>query len=182
MEPVALRSLRAEPARPHATSARWPLSALLLMALLVGAVVAPSPVAAASCPRPPVDLATLIALQPERGPLAIKYPPVYGAFYERAQACFGRTELTLSAFVAAPEGLGGTTTFYISPAWFEGGFFVQPSAEEISPGFGVGPRHSAPRPRQLPWAMLQIVQYCVLSLRGCSRTVRIANAMSSGRR
>jgi len=35
---------------------------------------------------------------------------------------------------------------------------------------------------QLPWAMLQIVQYCVRSLRGCSRTVRIAKAMSSGRR
>ncbi len=37
-------------------------------------------------------------------------------------------------------------------------------------------------PDQLPWAMLQIVQYWVRSRRGCSRTVLIANAMSSGRR
>ena len=37
-------------------------------------------------------------------------------------------------------------------------------------------------PPQLPWAMLQIVQYCVRSRRGCSRTVRMAKAMSSGLR
>src|SRR4029079_5086130 len=49
-------------------------------------------------------------------------------------------------------------------------------ARRIAPG----------RPRrgtdQLPCAMLQIVQYCVRRRRGCSRTVRIANAMSSGLR
>jgi len=68
------------------------------------------------------------------------------------------------------------------------GAFVHPELDGTSPFIWVKTADEIlaktpwPRLGQLPCAMLQIVQYCVRSRRGCSRTVRIAKAMSSGLR
>jgi hypothetical protein len=73
--------------------------------------------------------------------LSIKFSPVVGVYNERAAACYGDRPLTFAAFVAKPEGLGGTAAFQIEPSWIaDPTFTVQPSAEHLDPpAYGVGP-------------------------------------------
>jgi hypothetical protein len=73
--------------------------------------------------------------------LAVEFRPVFGVYNERAAACYGDRPLTFRAFVAEPEGLGGTTNFEIEPAWIASPTFaVQPTGELLGPpAFGVGP-------------------------------------------
>ena len=100
----------------------------------------------------------------------------------------------ISASSAAARVAGGrlascqSTAADADPAGVDGG------ADDAGDAVGVDDAHPATsarasrrapgRPRRItrqePWAMLQIVQYWVRRRRGCSRTVRIANAMSSG--
>jgi hypothetical protein len=93
------------------------------------------------CPAPPVGVEALIELDANPGPLAVKFRPVLGVYNERAAACYGDRPLTFTAFVAAPEGLGGTVTFLIQPSWIASPtFVVQPSGQLLAPpAFGVGP-------------------------------------------
>jgi hypothetical protein len=93
------------------------------------------------CPAPPLDLGALIALDADPGPLSVEFRPAFGVYNERAAACYGDRPLTFRAFVAEPEGLGGTTNFEIEPAWIASPTFaVQPSGELLGPpAFGVGP-------------------------------------------
>ena len=98
---------------------------------------APSP----GCPALPIAIEALIALDAEAGPLALKFRPMMGVYNERAAACYGDRPLAVRAFVASPEGMGGTSDFLIEPAWIANPTFaVQPSGELLSPpAFGVGP-------------------------------------------
>jgi hypothetical protein len=93
------------------------------------------------CPAQPVAVDALIGLDADPGPLAVKFPPVFGVYNERAATCYGDRPLTFRAFVAAPEGLGGTVTFEIQPSWIgTPTFMVQPSGALAGPpAFGVGP-------------------------------------------
>ena len=95
----------------------------------------------ADCPVPPVRVEDLIELDADPGPLAAKFRPVSGVYNERAAACYRDRSLTFTAFVAAPEGLGGTATFLIEPSWIASPTLpVQPSGELLAPpAFGVGP-------------------------------------------
>jgi hypothetical protein len=95
----------------------------------------------ADCPALPIGVEALIAFDADAGPLAVEFRPVLGVYNERAAACYGERPLTFRAFVAEPEGLGGTSTFLIEPAWIASPTFaVQPSGELLGPpAFGVGP-------------------------------------------
>ncbi len=93
---------------------------LLLAVVTVGAIhlVAPAAtVASAVCP-PPGTLADIIAVDADhRGPLTEAFPPIYGPYAEGAAACWPGQEIVFTAFVSSPEGLGGTRSFTIEPAW-----------------------------------------------------------------
>jgi hypothetical protein len=86
-------------------------AALLVAGFLVfgGVITAPPPVDAAGCPPVPTTVAQLAAFNGG------------GATWDpsRSVRCLGDRVLTLRAFVARPDGIGGVRTWAISPAWFE---------------------------------------------------------------
>ena len=45
------------------------------------------------------------------------FRPIYGTYSEAALACYRDRELRFTAFVAAPEGLGGARSYRIEPLW-----------------------------------------------------------------
>jgi hypothetical protein len=97
----------------------WVLVAATVVACSTnGTVTDPSssPGAAAACPESPA-LADVIALDRDPGPLTIAFRPLYGHYAEAALACYGNSDLQFTAFVAAPEGLGGVVDYVIEPAW-----------------------------------------------------------------
>ena len=67
-----------------------------------------------ACPRSPISVADLVALQADRGPLQA-FPLSVARMNERALACFGGRELRFVAFVDQPGGLGGVTAYTITP-------------------------------------------------------------------
>lgn len=96
-------------------------------------------VAAAGCPTRPT-LAELIALDEDPGALTEAFRPVYGTYKEAALACYGDSGLTVRAFVAAPEGLGGARPYAIEPAWLASpGGFLAATDRVIEPGIFEGP-------------------------------------------
>lgn len=106
----------------------------------------PSPVASTSaaagpaCPTEPVNLDDLIGLRRDIGPLTTRYTD---RLNERALACIGSSDVHLVAFVANPEGLGGTVGYTVSPAWLDTWSspttFVAASDSESIPGAFAGP-------------------------------------------
>ena len=117
--------------------------ALLMCAAALAAsfgATRPGPVVGASCPALPVSVADLVRLSQSPGPLAKAFALGVTPISERALACFGGRELTLTAFVNEPDGIGGASSFGIKPTWIvSGNLIIFGSAREVSPGFGDGP-------------------------------------------
>jgi hypothetical protein len=120
--------------------------AIRLVALVGLVLVTPGHVLATTfgplldCP-PIATMKTIVSLRDRPGPLAAAYDePMLN---EQALACFGARQLTILAFRAAPEGLGGAVSYAVEPSWLdtwqEGRFFVALSDKEIEPGFVEGP-------------------------------------------
>ena len=69
-------------------------------------------------PAPPATLGGLINVDAaEAGPLTVRFGPVFGVFGEMAAGCWPGEEITLTGFVASPEGLGGVSSFTMEPGW-----------------------------------------------------------------
>jgi hypothetical protein len=89
-----------------------------------------------------MTLETLIGLSLDEGPLSARYGGWLG---ERALECFAANELTFVAFVASPEGLGGTVDYTVAPAWLEtwdrsgADRYLAASDLEAAPGAPNGP-------------------------------------------
>jgi hypothetical protein len=91
------------------------------------------------CPRSPVTVADLVALQADRGPLD-RFRMAVVPMNERALACFGGVEIRFVAFVNRPGGLGGTQAYRITPLWITNPTLTLfGSTREVAPGFGDGP-------------------------------------------
>jgi hypothetical protein len=111
-------------------------------AALPAGTPAPSADAAAvpACPVGPARLEDLISLRLDGGPLSDRY---LNPLNERALTCFRGTTLTFTAFLAAPEGLGGTVAYQLTPAWIDtwngASTFVAASDHEAAPGAPAGP-------------------------------------------
>jgi hypothetical protein len=88
------------------------LAFLAAVLLLVGAgvVAVPMSAAAAACPPAPTTVAELRAMVGG------------GATWDPSAPvrCLGDRILTIRAFVARPDGIGGVRLWSLSPAWFEG--------------------------------------------------------------
>lgn len=89
-----------------------------------------------------VDLQWLIDLRSWQGPQAIEQG--INALNELAVACYGANDLVLTAFMAAPEGLGGTVPYYLDPPWLDTWIgsparFLAVSDGESEPGVADGP-------------------------------------------
>jgi len=130
-----------------------PTALLALPVLLLAASALLAGPAAAAEPTPPPDslcrdypaaatpLRWLLDLQDGSGPLAgsLGLP----GLNERAIYCFGRGNLTVTAFVAQPEGLGGTVPYVVSPAWMDtwmsAGTFLAVGDAEAAQGAPAGP-------------------------------------------
>lgn len=117
-----------------------PWSSLVRVATLLFAIgallpaVAPAPVLArAPCPdRHAVTVHQLLDLAPYD-------VSGYWGVNPRAHACFGGQTITIRGFANWPDGLGGTSTSGIRPAYFEWPtFFLFASSRELAPGFGKG--------------------------------------------
>jgi hypothetical protein len=103
----------------------------------IGASAIPS--TAARCPTEPT-LADLIALDRDPGPLTVAYRPIYGTYSEAATECYGSGELRFVAFVAAPDGLGGTRSYRIEPDWLVSrSHWIAPDDSKQPEGFFSGP-------------------------------------------
>ena len=135
--------MNALPARlPASRGIRRRLALLVCSAAIAVGVGSARPAAAlaASCPDLPVTVSDLVGLQRPPGPLAKAFPLGVTPINERALACYGGRELTLSAFVNQTGGIGGVTAFAITPSWIvSGNLIVFGSAREVSPGVGDGP-------------------------------------------
>ena len=91
-----------------------------------------------ACPRSPISVADLVALQADRGPLQA-FPLSVARMNERALACFGGRELRFVAFVDQPGGLGGVNAYTITPPWITNPTLtVFGSDHETAPGVGDG--------------------------------------------
>jgi hypothetical protein len=91
-----------------------------------------------ACPRSPVTVADLVALQADRGPLD-RFRMAVVPTNERALVCFGRAEIRFVAYVNRLEGLGGTQAYRITPLWITNPTLtVFESNRETAPGFGDG--------------------------------------------
>ena len=144
--------------RPRLRSARvivQRVGALLLggvLATSIGALPGPwtgSVSAAGQCPLDPT-VRQLIGLDRPGGPLSTEFPPIFGSYHERALACYGSRELSLRAFVAAPEGLGGTQPYSIKPRWLTSvSSFLAPADQEVEPGVFEGPWFSVAVPSRV---------------------------------
>lgn len=103
----------------------------------------PTPGQVAACPTGPVTLETLIGLRDDLGPLSRRYGNTLDRLNERALECFGSATLSFVAFVASPQGLGGTVAFSLAPAWLDtahsGERFLAASDREAAPGAPYGP-------------------------------------------
>ena len=119
-----------------------------LAVLVIGAIelAAPGPATASSvCPPPPTELAGLIS--PDAAgdsPLTEQFRPVYGVYAEAAASCWAGAEITVTGFVAGPEGLGGVAPFSIEPVWMTSRAHflsvtnvVDPEAGPVGPFFPV---------------------------------------------
>ncbi len=92
------------------------------------------------CPRPPISVADLVALQRDRGSLQAAFPLSVAPLNERALACFGGRELHFVAFVDRTGGVGGANAYTIKPLWItDPTLTVFGSAHEMAPGVGDGP-------------------------------------------
>jgi hypothetical protein len=107
--------------------------------------------AAASTP-PPDSLCTgyehgamplrwLLDLEDGSGPLAASY--ALPRLNERAIYCYGGRDLVVTAFDAAPEGLGGAIPYVVSPGWMDtwmsAATFLAATDDEAAPGAPAGP-------------------------------------------
>ena len=116
---------------------------VFLAVVAAGAIhlVAPAATdASAVCP-PPGTLADIIAVDADHhGPLTEEFPPIYGPYAEGAAACWPGQEIVVTAFVSNPEGLGGTRSFTIEPAWLVSqAHFLSTSATVDAESGPVGP-------------------------------------------
>ena len=116
---------------------------VLLAAIAAGAIHLAAPaatVASAVCP-PPGTLAEIIAVDADQhGPLTEAFPPIYGPYAEGAAACWPGQEIVVTAFVSSPEGLGGTRSFTIEPAWLVSEAHFLSASATVDPESGpVGP-------------------------------------------
>jgi hypothetical protein len=82
----------------------------------------------------------LIGLRRDIGPLSRRYQD---RLNERAFECYGAAELHLVVYVANPEGLGGTVSYVLTPAWLDSWSspttFLAASDREAAPGAAAGP-------------------------------------------
>ncbi len=92
------------------------------------------------CPPGPATLEMLIGLRRDIGPLSRRYDDPLN---ERALQCYGSAELHLVAYVAKPEGLGGTRVWILKPRWLDSWFatttFLAASDRERTPSAPFGP-------------------------------------------
>lgn len=88
----------------------------------------------------PATLRWILDLRTWRGDLARRYDL---SLNELAAACYGRTDLTITAFRTGPEGLGGIVPYYLSPAWLDtwlsSAHFLAATDLEAAPGAPAGP-------------------------------------------
>jgi hypothetical protein len=112
-----------------------------LIGILGLALSAPLPVlGSAVCPPAPTTLADLIASDTGKGPLAEQFRPVYGVYAEAAAGCWPGEVITVTGFVARPEGIGGVVLFSIEPAWIVSRAHFLSTGDAIDPDAGpVGP-------------------------------------------
>lgn len=103
----------------------------------------PTPKTVAACPTAPVTLETLIGMRRDPGPLSSRHWNALDPLSGRALECFGSTKLSVVAFVASPQGLGGAVAFTVTPAWLDtahgGELFLAASDREAAPGAPSGP-------------------------------------------
>ena len=125
------------------TSLAMPIRIALVAAIVCAfAVGRPGLVAASAvCPPPPETLAALIAADAsETGPLTDAFPPIYGHYAEAAANCWGDSRITVRGFVAGPEGVGGTRSYAITPAWLVSRSHFLSVSDKVDPDAGpVGP-------------------------------------------
>jgi hypothetical protein len=93
-----------------------------------------------TCPTEPTSIETLIGLRMDGGPLADRY----GAqLNEHALECLKGATVTFAAFVASPEGLGGTVSYQLTPAWLDtwnsAARYLAASDRVAEPGAPFGP-------------------------------------------
>ena len=68
------------------------------------------------------------------------FRPVYGTYSQAAVACYEDRALQFTAFVAAPEGLGGVEEFRIEPLWLVSrGHWLAVDDTKAPEGFVSGP-------------------------------------------
>ncbi len=117
------------------------VAAAMAIAVLAAWLVRPASADARQvvCPRSPVTVADLVALQADRG-LLDRFRLAVVPTNERALACFGGSEIRFVAFVNQPGGLGGTEAYRITPLWITNPtLIVFGSNHEAAPGVGDGP-------------------------------------------
>jgi len=122
------------------TSYRTVVAAMAIVVLAAWLVRPPSAEAhEVACPRSPVTVADLVALQTDRGPLD-RFRLAVVSMNERALACYGGAEIRFVAFVNRPGGLGGTQPYRITPLWITNPTLtVFASNREVAPGVGDSP-------------------------------------------
>lgn len=88
-----------------------------------------------------MPLSWLLDLRTVPGPIRTRYdlPPLN----ELALRCYGDTTLTVTAFAAAPEGLGGGVDYVVDPGWLDTwsstSRFIAAGDAEAAPGAPAGP-------------------------------------------
>jgi len=121
--------------------------AVVSLAVALGATgpLAVSRVAAATqepiCPGGPVTLALLVTMHGDPARLGTRYDTQTN---EHAVTCFGDADITVTGFVASPEGLGGVVAYTVSPAWMDtwnarGSRFLAVGDRMAAPGAAAGP-------------------------------------------
>jgi hypothetical protein len=119
------------------------ITRVFLAVVAAGAIHLAAPaatVASAVCP-PPGTLDDIIAVDADHhGPLTEAFPPIYGPYAEGAAACWPGQEIVVTAFISSPEGLGGTRSYTIEPAWLVSqAHFLSTSATVDAESGPVGP-------------------------------------------
>jgi hypothetical protein len=131
----------------YARLARFMATALFIAGFAAPGVASP-PVAAAAaaCPTGTVTLADLIRLARDTAPLAARFPLPVMNINERAFACLGSRTLRVTAYVAGPYGVGGTSAYRLSPRWIgDGTLFLYSDSARVQ-GQVEGPSYMATSP------------------------------------
>lgn len=154
----------------------------VILAILALLDWSPGPASAVSgCPALPVTLRQLIAIERRADhPLSDAYPAPVSRYTEGGSACYGHRVIRFAAYLAQPEGLGGTSSFVIEPLWlWEGNAFVTPTSARDG-GYYTGPFYPIAVPPALV-ARVERLQHHWVSITGAFADPRAATcSVTSG--